>query len=283
MNIHKKTLLAIGLSLTALQVYGVTSDEVKLTLAKALTPVTNAKNLFDDRMPHTFFTDMARAGVLLKEYIETSGKSDSDLMKTFGHIDQANNTLINGIKIAYNSFFSQPHSLDAEEQKTATTILANFKTVETNMPKIISSINNVTFFIAEKKTARELLIAFADTLSFIAKKAHKDLSEKYLIKQPVQQPAKQPVKEEPVQKPALNASDPFNEFPGAKGMTNKYNQSLLILGLQGKPSESEIKKAYFLLSRKWHPDKWNTESQEKKEYASSVFQLIQEAYRYLSL
>ncbi|HJZ23851.1 MAG TPA: DnaJ domain-containing protein, partial [Candidatus Babeliales bacterium] len=252
-------------------------------LAKALTPVTNAKNLFDDRMPPTFFADLNSAAAKLKEYIATNGKSDSDLMKAFGQIEQANNTLINGIKISYNSFFSPVHTLDAEEQKAATTILTNFKTVETNMPKIIGSINNVTFFVAEKKTARELLIAFSDVLSFIAKKAHKDLTEKYLIKQPVQQPVKQPVKEEPVQQPALDTSDPFNEFPGAKGMTNKYNQSLLILGLQGKPSESEIKKAYFVMSRKWHPDKWSNASKAEQEYASSVFQLIQEAYRYLNL
>ncbi len=75
--------------------------------------------------------------------------------------------------------------------------------------------------------------------------------------------------------------DPMDVFPGAKGMTNKYNQSLSILGLNANPSESEIKKASNRLGLKWHPDKWETAPQADRNYAEEVFKVINNAKDYL--
>ena len=76
----------------------------------------------------------------------------------------------------------------------------------------------------------------------------------------------------------LIANDPFNEFPGAKNIKNKSQQSLIILGLPDWASQAEIKKAYFELAKKWHPDKWSDKSVDEQKYAESVFKLIQDAY-----
>lgn len=244
MNTYKKTILTLGLALTAMQAYGVTPDEIKLTLAKVLPPVTNARNLFDDRMPATFFADLNSAAAKLKEYIATNGKGDADLVKTLGHLENASNALTNGMKVSYNSLFSPAHQLNAEEKKTAGTILNNFKIVETNMPKIIGTINGVTFFVTDKKTARELLRSFADVLSLIAKRAQSDLVKK---------------------------------ITSLEGVDFKYQQSLSILGLPKEgASASDIKKAYFLLARKWHPDKNAEAGAEEK------FKEINAAYEYLT-
>jgi len=51
-----------------------------------------------------------------------------------------------------------------------------------------------------------------------------------------------------------------------------------LLGVQKKASESDIKRAFHQLSRKWHPDK----NPDNKEQADAIFRAVKEAYECLS-
>jgi len=240
MNTYKKTLLTIGLSLTAMQAYGLTSAEVHTFLAESFAPLNNVSNLFNTRTPQPIFDNLATAATILKEYITTSGQGDSDLMKAFGHVEQANNMLINAIKISYNSFLSTRHQLSDTEKNSVNSVLNNFKTIEGNMSTVINSINNVTLLLPGKRNARDLLKDFAIKLASLAKQAQTNLVEKIA------------------------------------SVDLKYQQSLSVLGLAKGANESDIKKTYFLLARKWHPDK-NTEAG-----AEAKFKEINAAYEYLT-
>lgn len=54
-----------------------------------------------------------------------------------------------------------------------------------------------------------------------------------------------------------------------------------ILGVEENASVEEIKKQYRQLAKKYHPDRFANESEEKKEQAHQRFIEIQEAYEYL--
>jgi DnaJ-domain-containing protein 1 len=82
--------------------------------------------------------------------------------------------------------------------------------------------------------------------------------------------------------PMQHTRDPFDEFPGTKEIKNKKNQSAAILGVNLNADKSAIKKAYFFLARKWHPDKWTHAPKAEQDYAEAVFKVIHEAYEYLS-
>jgi len=55
-----------------------------------------------------------------------------------------------------------------------------------------------------------------------------------------------------------------------------------ILEIPRIASESDIKKAYRKLALEWHPDKWATESEEKRYAAEQKFKEITEAYSILT-
>ena len=62
-----------------------------------------------------------------------------------------------------------------------------------------------------------------------------------------------------------------------EGRLNKVGHYAL-LGVAKQATESDIKKAFFQLSRKWHPDK----NPDEKDKADSIFRSIKEAYECLS-
>ena len=109
---------------------------------------------------------------MVKEFIQTTGKSDSDLMKAFQHTQNATNLLINGIKECYQK-------LNVQEFQAANSILSDFITLETNMKTIILTIDKITFYLPGKKEARDILATFAELLSFISNKAQKDIVSKF--------------------------------------------------------------------------------------------------------
>lgn len=55
-----------------------------------------------------------------------------------------------------------------------------------------------------------------------------------------------------------------------------------ILGVEKNATEAEIKKAFRSLSKKWHPDKYENDTEEKKKEADERFKEINEAYSVLS-
>lgn len=55
-----------------------------------------------------------------------------------------------------------------------------------------------------------------------------------------------------------------------------------ILGVSRNASQSDIKKAFKSLSKKYHPDKYSTKSEEERAEATAKFQEISEAYNVLS-
>jgi len=62
----------------------------------------------------------------------------------------------------------------------------------------------------------------------------------------------------------------------------KRKQKIHILGLSGKPTFEEIKKAYRELAKKYHPDRFHNQSNFEKEQAHERFLMIKSAYDYLS-
>ncbi len=55
-----------------------------------------------------------------------------------------------------------------------------------------------------------------------------------------------------------------------------------VLGVKPDASDEEIKKAYHTLVKRWHPDKFAKESEEKRDIATKKLQEINEAYKMLS-
>ena len=55
-----------------------------------------------------------------------------------------------------------------------------------------------------------------------------------------------------------------------------------ILGVNKNATQDEIKSAYRNLAKKWHPDVYANDTEEKKEQAKEKFQEIQHAYSVLS-
>jgi curved DNA-binding protein CbpA len=55
-----------------------------------------------------------------------------------------------------------------------------------------------------------------------------------------------------------------------------------ILGVNTDAADSEIKKAYYKLALKWHPDKWSNKSAEEQKIAEEEFKKISIAYEILS-
>lgn len=61
----------------------------------------------------------------------------------------------------------------------------------------------------------------------------------------------------------------------------KRKQKTHVLGLSGKPSLEEVKKAYRGLAKKHHPDRFHNQSDFEKEQAHERFLIIKTAYEYL--
>ena len=64
---------------------------------------------------------------------------------------------------------------------------------------------------------------------------------------------------------------------GGGGRRQKKECYYDVIGVDPKATQSEIKKSFYNLARKWHPDK-----NQNDPNATSVFQKIQEAYEVLS-
>ena len=80
---------------------------------------------------------------------------------------------------------------------------------------------------------------------------------------------------------------PFNFFflilnkPTNQPLLTKQN-FYKILGVSRDADDREIKKAYRLAAKEWHPDKWHSTGEEEKETAEVKFKEIGEAYAILS-
>ena len=167
MNVYKKTLAIIGLSLSVTQAYGLTAGEIKTFMANEVTqPFQSliATNLFNKQVPTTFFNNLATTATLVKQFIQDTGKNDTDLMKAFGHAQNATNVLINGIRECYTK-------LQAKDYTSANSILRDFVTLNNNMNTVKNAIDKTTFYIAGKKEARDILATFTELLMFIAKQS----------------------------------------------------------------------------------------------------------------
>eukprot|EP01061_Rhynchopus_euleeides_P020694 TRINITY_DN3360_c0_g1_i1.p1 TRINITY_DN3360_c0_g1~~TRINITY_DN3360_c0_g1_i1.p1 ORF type:complete len:489 (+),score=205.31 TRINITY_DN3360_c0_g1_i1:95-1561(+) len=55
-----------------------------------------------------------------------------------------------------------------------------------------------------------------------------------------------------------------------------------ILGVSRDAEDREIKRAYYVAAKEWHPDKWQSTSEEEKEKAEAKFKEIGEAWAILS-
>ena len=56
------------------------------------------------------------------------------------------------------------------------------------------------------------------------------------------------------------------------------NEALNILGLNSNFSEKELKRAYYALVKKYHPDQFEKSSKEAKEHAEAMMKKINLAY-----
>lgn len=76
-----------------------------------------------------------------------------------------------------------------------------------------------------------------------------------------------------------------SQFVKVKNKSKKYSQetiqSLSILGLKVGATKKEIKSAYRVLAKEFHPDKLTGMNQSIQDLAKEKFQLIQKAYEYL--
>ncbi len=77
---------------------------------------------------------------------------------------------------------------------------------------------------------------------------------------------------------ASDLVEELREFHSKIGFVDHWE----LLGVDKKASTDEIKSAYFRLSKKFHPDRFNKEDKEIQEMASRVFREINSAYEVLS-
>ena len=76
-----------------------------------------------------------------------------------------------------------------------------------------------------------------------------------------------------------------SQFVKVKSRGTKYNQetiqNLSILGLKTGATKKDIKSAYRMLAKEFHPDKLAGMNQSIQDLAKEKFQLVQKAYEYL--
>lgn len=79
----------------------------------------------------------------------------------------------------------------------------------------------------------------------------------------------------------LNAKTAYSHRPSETSSAIKTRQKMHTLGLSGKPTEEEIKKAYRDLAKKFHPDRFHNKTEYEKQEAHERFIAINAAYEFL--
>ncbi|KAI3651359.1 hypothetical protein MP228_003781 [Amoeboaphelidium protococcarum] len=82
--------------------------------------------------------------------------------------------------------------------------------------------------------------------------------------------------------PAINVVINKQQFHGSAQLKQSKRDPYQVLGVSKSSSPAEIKKAYFKLAKKYHPDAFQSASQKEKDDAKQNFIEIQEAYDILS-
>ncbi|KAI3639865.1 hypothetical protein MIR68_002179 [Amoeboaphelidium protococcarum] len=82
--------------------------------------------------------------------------------------------------------------------------------------------------------------------------------------------------------PAINVVINKQQFHGSALLKQSKRDPYQVLGVNKSSSPAEIKKAYFKLAKKYHPDAFQSASQKEKDDAKQNFIEIQEAYDILS-
>lgn len=172
----KKSSIAVLLvSFGAISITGMSSQDIQLTIAQAQPAALAKDRLFQDRIPAATFEKWHKAVAAVEKYTETNGKGDSILMKAMDKVKQANDKLINTLKITYNTSFSKPGVSGSDKNRIELTM--DFKDIETNMKKVQKDLESERFFYTGKQKSQALILALAQAIEAVATKAMKDIEK----------------------------------------------------------------------------------------------------------
>ncbi len=222
--------------------------------AEGTTIINNFKaaytNIF---MPNKILTDTD-----LKEWNNIiKGQLSDYVLKNSSVTGIKDALLINSLNNLITTNLKMLVAITKSRKDIATTDLTNLEEIRADIINIETPLKNESYFVPSKKNAKEVLLFALEFMKGATETTIDQVKKPSRVYQPM---------------------DPLNEFPEAKNITDKRQQAFVILGLPKDASQADIKKAYYKLSLKWHPDRWSDKTQLEKEYAGSIFKVVENAY-----
>lgn len=192
---------------------------------------------------------------LVTEFVKDAANGDKDLLNPLLKVTDANNNIVNTIKIVYRSYLSK-EPVSQENLNSAKSEINKLDQASSNLLSAQKELSKVFFIRPSKKDARDLLNTYIIGLIGIIDQVKKNFG--------VLKPSSAP------SVPLVQQSYPEKVYQSL-GITKKSTVYQLF-GLKNNAATSDVNSAYKKLSLKWHPDR-----NPNNPLAKDIVQLINSA------